>query len=64
LHQANKDLAEKYNVKAGTKVIKYDFVLVSDQESLELRAKNSKEALELLGHNVKIVNGLPVPDID
>jgi hypothetical protein len=42
----------------------YDFVLVSDAESSALRDRNSKDALDRLGYNVKIVNGLPVPDLD
>ncbi|KAH8698716.1 catechol dioxygenase [Talaromyces proteolyticus] len=52
-------LSERYGVAIGTKVIKYDFTLVSEQESLELRAKNSRQELEKLGHRVEIVNGLP-----
>ena len=33
-------------------------------ETSELRAKNSKIALDKLGWKVKIVNGLPIPDLD
>ena len=42
----------------------YDFVLVTEKESAELRADNSRKALEKLGRRVKIVEGLPVPDLD
>jgi hypothetical protein len=42
----------------------YDFVLVSDAETAALREKNSKEALDKLGRKVKMVNGLPVPELD
>jgi hypothetical protein len=43
---------------------RYDFVLVTEKESFDLRAENSKKALEKLGRRVKIVEGLPVPDVD
>jgi len=39
-------------------------VLVTDQESFDLRSKNSAAALEKLGRRVKIVAGLPVPEVD
>jgi hypothetical protein len=42
----------------------YDFVLVSDAETSALRNRNSKEALDRLGYQGQIVNGLPVPDLD
>jgi hypothetical protein len=64
LAQADQALAEMYNVPIGTKVLRHDFILVSEQDTIELRAKNSREAMSNLGHRVKIVDGLPVPDID
>lgn len=48
----------------GHALLTYDFVLVSDTETSELRAKNSQMALDKLGRKVKIVNGLPIPDLD
>jgi hypothetical protein len=45
-------------------LITWDFVLVSDKEADELRDRKSMEALEKLGRHVKIVDGLPVPDVD
>lgn len=57
-------LAAKYNVPVGTSLLTHDFVIVSDQDARELRDKNSTEALAKLGRKVKIVNGLPVPDLD
>jgi hypothetical protein len=42
----------------------YDFVLVTESETADLRAYNSKVALDKLGRKVKIVNGLPIPDLD
>lgn len=57
-------MAKEYGVKVGHKLLTYDFVLVSDEESSKLRDEKAKEALEKLGRKVKIVQGLPVPDVD
>lgn len=62
--KVDKATAEKYGVKEGTALITWDFVLVSDKEANELRDRKSMEALEKLGRHVKIVDGLPVPDVD
>jgi hypothetical protein len=62
--KVDKATAEKYGVKEGTALITWDFVLVSDKEADELRDRKSMEALEKLGRYVKIVDGLPVPDVD
>jgi hypothetical protein len=56
--------AEKYGVKEGSALITWDFVLVSNKEAGELRDQKSIEALKRLGRHVKIVDGLPVPDVD
>ncbi|RAL15717.1 intradiol ring-cleavage dioxygenase [Aspergillus homomorphus CBS 101889] len=61
---AGPEVAEKYGVEEGHALLRYEFVLVSDEETRALRARNSKEALDRLGRRVKIVNGLPVPDLD
>ena len=56
---------EQYGVKAGTRLITYDFVLVSDADSKELRERNALEATKALGGlKMKLWNGLPVPDVD
>ena len=57
-------MAKKYDVKEGTKVISYDFVLVSEEESRKLREKNAMEAMKKLGFKSKLYKGLPVPDVD
>lgn len=62
--KAGPEIAKKYNVSEDHAVLKYDFVLVSDDETKQLRAHNSKVALDKLGRKVKIVNGLPIPDLD
>lgn len=64
LGKVDKAKADKYGVKEGSALMTYDFVLVSDKESRELRERNSTVALEKLGRRVKIVEGLPVPDVD
>lgn len=61
---ASKELAEKFGVQEGRKVLMYDFVLVTAQESDRLRDENSLRALGKLGRKVKLLNHLPVPDVD
>jgi hypothetical protein len=55
---------KKYNVPPGTAVLRHEFVLVSDADARELREKNSVDALKKLGLSVKLLDGLPVPDLD
>ncbi|CAG8407686.1 unnamed protein product [Penicillium salamii] len=62
--KADAEIAKKYNVPEGHALLTYDFVLVSDEETSQLRAHNSKIALDKLGRKVKIVKGLPIPDLD
>lgn len=57
-------MAKKYDVKEGTRLMSYDFVLVTEEESRELREKNAMEATKKLGLHMKLYNGLPVPDVD
>ncbi|KAI1936674.1 hypothetical protein LOZ52_006748 [Ophidiomyces ophidiicola] len=58
------EMAAKYGVPLETALITHDFVLVSEEDTKNLRDKNSTEALSKLGQKVRIVNGLPVPDLD
>jgi hypothetical protein len=51
-------------VKEGSKLITYDFVLVTEEESRKLREENAMKAMEKLGRHMKLYNGLPVPDVD
>ncbi|KAM5444938.1 hypothetical protein MferCBS31731_000394 [Microsporum ferrugineum] len=60
----NEEIAKKYDVPVGTALMAYDFVLASEQEARETRDRNSVDALKKLGRKVKIVDGLPVPDVD
>lgn len=56
--------AKTYGVDEGSKVLKHDFVLVTDKQSSDLRNEKSMQALEKLGRRCKIVDGLPVPEVD
>ena len=56
--------AEQYGVKEGGKLISYDFVLVTEQETRALREKLAMQAMEAQGRRMKLYNGLPVPDVD
>ncbi|CEN62929.1 Intradiol ring-cleavage dioxygenase [Aspergillus pseudodeflectus] len=64
IKRAGPEYAAKYGVSEDHALLTYDFVLVSDVETRELREKNSKAALDKLGRKVKIVNGLPIPELD
>jgi hypothetical protein len=57
-------VVKEYGVKDGTRLIKYDFVLVTEEASLKLRDENALKAMEKLGRRVKLLNHLPVPDLD
>jgi hypothetical protein len=54
---------QKYNVAPGTKLIKYDFVLVEADVALQLKLERAKEAMSGKG-NVEFINGLHVPALD
>jgi len=64
LGTVNAEQAAKYGVKEGSKLMSYNFVLVTDEESKKLREKNAMTAMEKLGRKMKLWNGLPVPDVD
>jgi hypothetical protein len=56
---------EKYGVKEGTKLLTYDFVLVTDAETNKLREEKALEAMRKMGReNMTVINGLLVPDVD
>ncbi|KAF1947854.1 aromatic compound dioxygenase [Clathrospora elynae] len=65
LETVTSEQAKQYDVKEGTKLLKYDFVLVTDEETKKLRHDEAVKAMKGLGReNMMIVNGLPVPDVD
>ncbi|KAL8828518.1 MAG: hypothetical protein Q9170_006571 [Blastenia crenularia] len=64
---ASSSLAQDYSVQEGTPVIKYDFVLVKEEEGRNLRKQKNKEAMERLGAGKWRLDGeegLPVLDVD
>lgn len=64
LESVDKETAEKYGVREGIWLLKHDFVLTTEKETEELRDKLATEALQKLGLNLKLVDHLPVPDLD
>lgn len=64
LHKVDGPTAEKYGVKEGDLLLQHDFVLVSSEETEKLRDENALAALKKLGRKVKLVDHLPVPDVD
>lgn len=60
----SEEMAKKYNVKIGTKLLTYDFVLASEKEALGWREEKAKAAMAKLGRKFNIIDGLPVPDVD
>jgi protocatechuate 3,4-dioxygenase beta subunit len=61
---ADEATAKKYGVEPGLATLRWDFVLVTEEESNRLREERSRAALRTLGQEVRFVNGLPVPDVD
>lgn len=65
LEEVNAEQARQYGVKEGTKLLNYDFVLVTDEETKKLRHDEAVKAMKGLGREgMTIINGLPVPDVD
>ncbi|OLN86056.1 Hydroxyquinol 1,2-dioxygenase [Colletotrichum chlorophyti] len=65
LDKVDKATSEKYGVEEGSWILKHDFVLVSEEETQALRDRNAIEALGKLGlTHLKLVDHLPVPDLD
>ena len=56
--------AKQYGVSEGSALLVYDFVLVTEADTSKLRDQNSAAALQRLGKKVRLVDGLPVPDVD
>ena len=61
---AGSRLADLYGVDPSTATLEYDFVLVSEAEVENLRNEKSKNALADLGKEMRLINGLPVPEVD
>ncbi|EEU33965.1 uncharacterized protein NECHADRAFT_54469 [Fusarium vanettenii 77-13-4] len=59
LEAVNTDLISRYDVTADYKVLRYDFVLVTEEETVALRHQSSESAMKHLGRSVYLINGLP-----
>ncbi|KAL6880909.1 aromatic compound dioxygenase [Trichoderma novae-zelandiae] len=64
LDKVDEETAAKHGVPEGTLLLRHKFVLASARETEELRDKNAMEAMERLGLKTKLVDHLPVPDLD
>jgi len=64
LDKVDKKTAEEYGVEEGTWLLKHDFVLTTQEETERLRDQLAVEALEKLGLRMKLLDHLPVPDLD
>ena len=56
--------AKAYEVKMGSALITYDFVLVTDEAVAKLRREKAEEAMAGLPGKFKFVDNLPIPDVD
>lgn len=64
LDKVDKATAKEYGVSEDCLLLKQDFVLITEEESLAFRDTLATEALKKLGLNLKLVDHLPVPDLD
>ncbi|ORY60636.1 dioxygenase [Pseudomassariella vexata] len=64
LDKVDKATAEQYDAKEGAWLLKHDFVLVTQEDADRLRDQNATKALEKLGLRMKLVDHLPIPDVD
>ncbi|OTB01848.1 hypothetical protein M426DRAFT_210824 [Hypoxylon sp. CI-4A] len=56
--------AKEYNFPEGGSLLKYEFVLTTKEETERLRDENAVKALADLGLRLKLVDHLPVPELD
>ncbi|KAI1456764.1 putative hydroxyquinol 1,2-dioxygenase [Annulohypoxylon moriforme] len=56
--------AKEYNFPEGGLLLKHDFVLTTKEETEKLRDENAVKALAQLGLQMKLVDHLPIPDLD
>lgn len=66
LGKVSSQQAEEYDVEEGTALITRDFVLVSNEETEKLRDSDALHAMVALfpGTKIKLLDHLPVPDLD
>jgi hypothetical protein len=54
-------LAEKYNVSPDTKLLTYDFILITEEEARQAREEAAQRVADKQGGKLKVVDGLLVP---
>lgn len=64
LDKVDKKTAQEYDVPEGIWLLKKDFVIITEKESLALRDEQAMKALKAQGLKMKLVDHLPVPDVD
>lgn len=64
LDKVDKKTADEYDVPEGIWLLKKDFVIITEKESLALRDEQAIKALKDQGLKMKLVDHLPVPDVD
>ena len=64
LDKVDKATAEQYDVPEGSWLLKQDFVLVTEEETSKLRDRNALDAMKKLGLRMRLVDHLPVPELD
>jgi len=65
IETASDEIAAKYKVGKGCKMLTWNFVLVTDEVTKKLREEEARKAMKKLGlEHMTIVNGLPVPEVD
>jgi hypothetical protein len=64
LERVDEKTAAEYGVLEGTLLLRHKFILASARETEELRDRNAMEAMGRLGLKTKLMDHLPVPDLD
>ncbi|KAI2614979.1 dioxygenase [Hypoxylon sp. NC1633] len=64
IEKADAATAKEYDFQEGGLLLKHEFVLTSQEETERLRDENAVKALAQLGLRMKLVDHLPVPDLD
>ncbi|KXX82617.1 Hydroxyquinol 1,2-dioxygenase [Madurella mycetomatis] len=64
LGKVDNEMAKEYGVDEGIWLLKHDFVLTTQEQTEQLRDQLATEALGKLGLKMKLVDHLPVPDLD
>ncbi|KAF2725006.1 cathecol 1,2-dioxygenase [Polychaeton citri CBS 116435] len=64
LGTVSSEQAGEYGVQEGSRLLSYDFALVTEEETRQLKEEKAKAAWEKQGMRMRLLDGLPVPDVD